>query len=109
MEILKKYYTREEEFLEEFGDVASQAAKVLNNEWQPNYCANDSSRTNLNYFFSTGELNFLDFDSAAVYFDNEGFSSAQIVLKTSQRVVNVKVRKIGNEYVGEKIVDKPIQ
>jgi hypothetical protein len=44
-----------------------------------------------------------------VYHDDKGFSSAQIVLKSSQRIVNVKVRKIGNEFIGETIVDKPFK
>jgi hypothetical protein len=109
MEKFRQYYTREEEFLEEFGNVASHAVKVLKGEWQPNYNASDSSRRNEEYYFSTGELNFLVVDSGTVYHDDKGFSSAQIVLKSSQRIVNVKVRKIGNEFIGETIVDKPFK
>lgn len=74
-----------------------------------NYYANDSVRANLKYFFSTGEVKDLAFDFASIHHDKNGFSSVQIVLKSSHRVVNVRVRKIKDELVGEKIVDKPVE
>jgi hypothetical protein len=108
-EHLKKVYNKEEEFLDEFGDLASVVARTLNNEWQPNYAANNGVRKNQDYFFSRGELKDLVFDSASTYHDNSGFSSAQIILKSSHRLVNVRVRLINGELVGERIVDRPIK
>lgn len=106
-ERFKRLYLKEEEFLGEFGDVASAAAKLLNGEWQPNDTANDAARKNLEYFFSTGEVSNLVFDSASVYHDDKGFSSAQITLKSSRRHVTVRVRKVHGELIEEKIIDRP--
>jgi len=108
-EHLNKVCSKEEEFLDEFGNVASVTVRILNGEWQPNYDANDSVRRNQKYFFSTGEIKDLVFDSACIYHDNNGFSSAQITLKSSHRRVTVRVRLVNGELVGEKIVDRPIK
>ncbi len=105
-EHLKRQYLEEEEFLDEYSDVASVAEKVLNGQWVANYGCNDVVRKNQEYFLSTGELQLLVFDSAAVYHDAHGFSSVLIVLKSSQRAVTVQVRKADGGLVGEKIVDK---
>jgi len=107
-ERFKRLYRKEEEFLDEFGGVTSVAARLLNGEWEPNYHANDAIRENLAYFFSTGEVSHLVFDIAEVCHDDNGFSSVQIILKSSHRLVNVRVSKINGELVGEKIIDKPV-
>jgi hypothetical protein len=107
-ERLKRLYRKEEEFLDEFGEAATVAVRLLNGEWDPNYTANDVVRKNLEYFFSAGEVSNLVFDSASVYHDDNSFSSVQIILKSSRRLVNVRVRKVHDELVGEKIVDRPI-
>jgi hypothetical protein len=106
-EYLKKPYNREEEFLDEFGNIASVAVRLVKGEWQPNYFASDTTRKNQEYFLPLGEIENLVFDQAWVYHDNNGFSSAQIILKSSHRTVNVLVRMVNGELVGEKIVDKP--
>lgn len=105
-ERIKRYYLKEEEFLDKFYDAASVAAKLLDGEWQPNYACNDVVRKNGAYFLSTGELQQLVFDSASVCHDANGFSSVQIVLRSSKRVVNVRVRKVRGDLIAEKIVDK---
>lgn len=105
-EHLKRHYLKEEEFLDEFYNAASVAAKLLDGEWQPNYACNDAVRKNGEYFLSTGELQQLAFDSASVCHDANGFSSVQILLRSSKRVVNVRVRKVNGDLVAEKIVDK---
>jgi hypothetical protein len=102
-ERLRKHYLKEEEFLDEFDSIASVAVKILEGEWQPNYAANDNTRKNQDNF----KMQCLVFDSASVYHDKNGFSSAQIILKSSHRRVNVRIRKINGELVGEKIFDKP--
>ncbi|MHB1356128.1 MAG: hypothetical protein ACYCZF_09160 [Anaerolineae bacterium] len=103
-----KLFTKEEEFLDEFGDTAATAARTVNNEWIPNYYASDAVRANIKYFLSSGEVKDLTFTSASVYHEHKVFSSVQIVLKSSFREVTIRVRRVGNELVGEKIRDKGI-
>lgn len=105
-EDMKKYYLKEEDFLDEFSDFAIEAAKFLNDEWEPNYNCNDKARQNRDYFISTGELHSLTFNSAAVYHDRNGFSSVQIVLESSKRMVTVRVKREGRNLIAEKIADK---
>lgn len=105
-ERLNRYYQREEEFLEEFPVLAGAAAKVLSGEWEPNYHCNDVARTNQEYFLSTGELNQLAFDSAAVFHTGNVFSSVQIVLRSSHRSVTIRVTLDGDRPVAEKIRDR---
>lgn len=105
-EYWKGSYLKEEEFLEEFSGAAWEAARVLKGDWKPNSACTDKTRHNRDYFLSTGELNQLTFDSAAVYHDENGFSSVQIILKSSKRTVNVRVRKVNGSLIAEKILDK---
>lgn len=107
-EILRRFYLREEEFLEEFPGVAEQAVKHLAPDWEPNYHCNDKLRKQVDYFFSTGQLNHLVFNGAAVYETAGTFSSVQIVLHSSMRLVTVRVRRSGNDCVAETIVDQPL-
>ena len=100
-------YTREEEFLNEYGDVAGVAARALNGKWQPDYKCDDAARKSRDYFKSSGELAELAFQSAAVYRSGNRFSSAQILLETSSRVVTIRVKLVGDDLVAEKIVDRP--
>ena len=105
-EYMKKYYTREEEFLDEFPSVTQAVTDLLKDEWEPNYECNDKTRRNRDYFLSTGGLHSLVFDGAAVYHDQKFFSSAQISLKSSKRIVTVHVKRINEDFVAEKIADK---
>ena len=105
-EYWKGSYLKEEEFLDEFFNVADKAAQLLNGDWKPNSACTDKARHNRDYFLSTGELYQLTFDSAAVYHDENGFSSVQIILKSSKRIVNVRVRKVNGSLIAEKILDK---
>lgn len=105
-EYMKRYYMKEEEFLDEFHMSAYTASSLLGGEWRPDPSCNDSTRQQREYFRSTGDLRRLVFDGAAVYHDEHGFSHVQIVLKSSERVVNIRVEKINGELVAEKIVDK---
>jgi hypothetical protein len=105
-EHFERLYTKEEEFLEEFGASAAAAAKIVGGDWQPNYHCDDRVRRNQSYFRSTGELTRLIFELADVYHDSNGFSSVQIVLRSSKRTVTVRVKKVGADLVAEKIVDR---
>ncbi|MBU4320918.1 MAG: hypothetical protein L6246_01095 [Thermodesulfovibrionales bacterium] len=108
-EDMKEYYQNEEEFLDEFSDFAREAAKLLKDEWQPNYGCSDKARKNRDYFLSRGELYSLTFDSAATYHDRNGFSSVQIVLASSKRIVTVRVKREDGNLIAEKIVDKKVE
>jgi hypothetical protein len=107
-EYLKRLYKKEEEFLDEFGSSASAAAQILGGAWEPSYHCDDNVRHNQQYFLSTGELAHLTFDSAAVHHDEKGFSSVQIVLRSSKRTVTVRVKREGSELIAQKIVDRAI-
>jgi hypothetical protein len=105
-EYFVKLFVKEEEFLDEFGEIARIASDVINGEWNPNYYSSDYARENLKYFFSTGDVDQLVFDSASIYRSNNVFLSVQILLKSSHRTVNVQVKQMSNKLVGEKIVDR---
>jgi hypothetical protein len=102
----KRVYLKEEEFLEEFSDVAMVAAAELNGEWCPDKNCGDATRKNQEHLRSTGELGHLVFNSAAIYYDRNVFASVEILLNSSTRVVKVRVKKVGGKLVAEKIVDR---
>jgi hypothetical protein len=109
-EVLHRYYTREEEFLNEFGSggIVSAVNKAISpDEWRANYHCNDAERQQRDYFRKTGELSSLVFDGAAVYHTAAVFSSAQVILRTAKRIVTVQVKAEDEQLVGEKMVDEP--
>lgn len=108
-EIMKRYYNKEEEFLDEFPSIANEAAKLLEGEWQPDYDCDDALRRTRGYSLSMGQMHLLIFDGAAIYHDQNRFSSAQVVLKSSNRTVTVRVVKTNDGFASEKIVDKNTQ
>ena len=104
----KRIYLKEEEFLEEFSDVARVVAGDLNCGWRPNNLCDEAEAKNQNYLRSTGELGQVMFKSAAVYYGPNGlFSSVEIVLESSKRHVEVRVKTVGGKLVAEKILDRP--
>ena len=107
-EYMKRYYTREEDFLDKFGMSIGAALKVLGDEWQPDWHCDDDARHNREYFLKTGKLSQLVFDGAAVYHDENGCSLIHLCLKSSKRIVTVRLKKVGGEFVAEKIVDRAI-
>ena len=105
-EYFRRLYSKEEEFVWDYRMLVPIAVEALNVDWQPNYDCNDGVRKNQEYFVTTGQLNQLVFNSAAVYHDDKGFSSVQISLKSSSRIVTVRVRREDNGYSAEKIIDR---
>ena len=105
-ERMKRCYSEEEAFLDEFQMVAYEAAALMGEDWHPSPSCNDNLRKQTKYFLSTGELSSLVFDSAAVYHDENGFSSAKIALKSSKRLVTVRVRQVDGKLVAEKLLDE---
>ena len=107
-EDLRRYFRMEEEFLDEYGDVAAVASKLLGDDWTPNYDCTDRDRHNHDHLLSTGEQIALVFESAAVFQVGKSFSSVQIVLRSSKHRVTVRVSEDENgELVAEETVDRP--
>jgi len=103
----KRIYLKEEEFLEEFSDVARIVAGELDCGWRPNNVCDEAEKKNQNYHRSAGELSQVLFKSAAVYYGPGGlFSSVEIALESSKRCVNVRVTMVGGKLVAEKILDR---
>ena len=107
-EFRKENVLKEEKFLDDYPGVAEAASKFLQGVWEPNYSCDDRVRHNQTYFLESGELRDLVFDMAAVYHDQDGLSSVQIVLKSSTSVVTVRVSRTDDGYSAEKIVDRPV-
>ena len=105
-EYLKRVYHKEEEFLDTFFETARSASLLLSGEWEPNYWCNDKTRHHTQSLLSTGGLRTLTFDSASIYQDKNGFSSAGIVLKSSTCIVTVRVKKTDGKFVAEKIAEQ---
>ena len=94
-EILHRNYRREEDFVEKFRSSAWKASRILNGEWKPNSFCNDFDRKQRERSLLMGQQAELVFTSAAVYQDRSSgvFASALILLESSNRVVEVTVRK----------------
>ena len=107
-ESMKECYSEEEAFLAKFQMVAYEAGALMGEDWHPSPSCDANLRKQTKYLLSTGELSSLVFDSAAVFHDNHGFSSAQITLKSSKRVVTVRVGRVDGKLVAEKLLDKPV-
>ena len=101
-----KSFDKEEEFLEQYSNIAEKAAEVINHEWVPNYFANDNTRRNQKYFMDRKELKDLVFISAHVEYKLGGASSTQVVLESANRDVTIRVTKSKEVLQGEVLVDK---
>jgi hypothetical protein len=103
----KRIYLKEEEFLEEFSDVARVVAGELDCGWRPNNVCDEAEAKNQNHLRSTGEIGQVMFKSAAVYYGPHGlFSSIEIVLESSKRCVKVCVKIVGGKLIAEKTHDR---
>jgi hypothetical protein len=105
-EQLKRYYVKEEEFLDRFEHVAIVGARCLDGAWSPEFHCDDAMRRSRDAQLAAHQLEQLVFAGAAVYHTDAGFSSAQIALRSATRAVNVRVRKIGSDLVAEKLADR---
>src|SRR5262245_25254019 len=107
-DVLMRYYVKEEEFLDQYEVAATVAAWFLKGAWSPDYGCDDAVRRRREKLLSAGALDTLVFSGAALYHGAAGFSSVQIALRSSSRSVNVRVKKIGQELVAEKMADKAV-
>jgi len=104
-----RHYVREEDFLAEFYNLAPAAARAVGDAWHPRDDCDDGLRRQQQYFLKSGELTALVFDGAAVYHTPSGFSSVVVFLRSSTRVVSVRVRPKGKSFVGKIEVDRAPQ
>ena len=88
--------------------MAQQAVKVLEDEWEPNPFCSDRVRRNQENALRTGDLDFLVFDGATVRREKNGLLSVQIMLKSSKRLVAVRVTKNNGDLKAEILVDKKL-
>jgi hypothetical protein len=103
-ELFYRNYQKEEEFLDDFGNAVTVAVKLLKGDWEPNYSANDNARKNQEYFLE--QIDSLFFDSALVSHENNMFSSVQIILKSSHRQINLRVKSVNSQLKGEIVYDR---
>jgi hypothetical protein len=104
--VLTRYYVKEEEFLGQYETAATVAAWCLHGDWAPDYHCNDAVRRTRDQLLSSGALQSLVFSGAAVYHSDAGLASIQIALRSTTRSVNLRVKKVGQELVAEKLADR---
>ena len=108
-EQLKHYYVREEEFLDSFEHIAIVAARLMQGARTPDYHCDDAVRQQRERRLAEGAQPDLVFSGAAVYHLDGRFASVQIALKSSRRMVNIRVRHgTTEELVAEKVVDRVV-
>ncbi len=99
-------HQKEEEFRLEFYMTAQAAAALLEGAWRPNQNCNNSVREVSKALLEIGLLTDLVFDGASVYHNDNDLASVRIALKSSKRVVTIRVMHADGELVAEKILDK---
>jgi hypothetical protein len=103
-EYVRLLYRKEEDFLEQFLGTVEALLPVLAAEhgadWRPNYACDDRQRWAQQLRLNAGQLDELTFDEAAIH-GCSGFSSLQLHLRSSRRLLIVRVRWVGSEMVVE--------
>jgi hypothetical protein len=105
----KRFFTREEEFLNHYHDAACAAVKYLRNDWCPNPSCDDQIRKQSERLYEHGELKRLVFDCAFVDQDGIGEYWVQMHLKASNRRVVIRVKLSAEWPVVETLVDRAIE
>jgi len=103
-EYMHRHYTKEEEFLEEFEFSAAVVAAFLQGAWQPNPHCNDAVRRNAKLMPDV-ESRELVFEHGTAFHTQKAFSSALIVLRSSVRLVTVRVKWKDGKLVAEQVSD----
>jgi hypothetical protein len=101
----QRIYRKEEEFLEEWYETVDAVLPLLGGEWRPNYVCNERERQRRQYALAAGQLEQLTFDGAAIFYAHGQLSSLQIELRSSRRVVFVRIWWEGGQVTVEKILD----
>ena len=85
-------YLREEEFLEVFYGTVEAVLPQLGCDWRPNFQCDDAARWRRDRQLREGSLEALTFDSAVIFHGKEGFSSIRLYLRSSARLIVLRLR-----------------
>jgi hypothetical protein len=91
-EYTARIYRKEEEFLEDFYLAVEELLPRLDADWQPNFRCDDRERERRRLCVATGKLDRLVFDEAVVGHNRQGFSSFDLHLRSSSRLLIVRIR-----------------
>ena len=105
-EYLYDYFTKEEEFLSDYSPFGKAASALMQHDWQLNPTCSEVTRLQRDTLLQTGRLLALTFDAAAVYYVANELSSVRIVLRSSKRMVTVRVSIHDGELATEKIAER---
>jgi hypothetical protein len=99
-EYVRQLYRGEEDFLDHFLGTVEVLLPILAAEhgadWRPNYACNDRQRWAQQLRLNAGQLDALTFDEAVIFHGREGFSSLQLRLQSSRRLLIVRVRRVSS-------------
>jgi hypothetical protein len=87
-----RLYRKEEEFLEDFYETVDALLPLLPGRWQPNFRCNDLECWKRQLQLRAGQLDALTFDEAVIFHDKGQFASLQLRLRSSARLLVVRVR-----------------
>src|SRR5262245_6617242 len=108
-EWVRLLYRKEEDFLEHFLGTVEALLPVLAAEhgadWRSNYGCNDAERWARQLRLNAGQLDALAFDEAVILHAERGFSSLQLHLRSSHRLLIVCVSWVDGQMVVEKRLD----
>ena len=100
-----RLYRKEEQFLEDWYLAVDEPR--LGADWRPNFQCNDLERWKRHLQLQAGQLDALTFDEAVIFHDKGQFASLQLRLRSSARLMVVRVRWVP-EMVVETLLDRPL-
>jgi len=105
-EFTARIYCKEEEFLEDFYLAVDELLPRLDADWQPNFRCNDRERERRRLALVAGTLGELVFEEAVVGHNRQGFSSLDVHLRLSSRLLIVRIRWDSSGMIVEKRLDR---
>ena len=105
-ESIEQTFTKEEEFLAGYFDAAMAAAELLEGDWRPNPACNEQTRKSRAEALAKGELARLAFERANVAGEANGFSTVEILLRSSRRTIKIQVMKADDTVTAEIVEDR---
>jgi hypothetical protein len=104
-EYTARIYRKEEEFLEDFYLAVEELLPRLDADWKPNFQCNDRERERRRLALVAGKLDQLVFDEAVVGHNRQGFSSLDVHLRSSNRLLIVRIRWNSSGMIVKKRLD----